>query len=527
MPQRVLSEDEFNAIRAAVVKAAPSGMDEAGFNRYVGPVMEHALGVAENTPAPVQGSAAGRFASNAGEMINPVAIAQGVWSAIRHPIDTATNMVTAQVDQGRQAIDLAKQGRYTEALGHAGAAALPVLGPVAAAAGEQMATGDVAGGLGKGVGLLASLEAPRAVNAGAKILRALPEGAAVAADTGAAARIADVMAPKVGANKARFGNMAADVAPKIAEDLAREGAPLSREGLHQMVQDKLGAAETALDAAHDARFKSTSTPTKPLLDALRAKRAALTSEAIDASDITPKAGVARTGDGTVSFTKTAVPLGEDVVPSPNAARVAVIDKAIEEVKKLGPLARYDPLRTMRMAYDGPAKAIYSPAMTTDYMTAQGGKLGAADVTGALRDTLSAMDPAVAKANAPYSLYRTANDVMDATAEVERTRPKVGRVIAARVMTTLIGEHAAGPAGAVAGYAIAPIIENALSRGMTTKLLTAASLKMLSNAIRKGNVGAVDTSLAQLKRLRVTAAAIQGNATSPSESQSQTTAGATP
>lgn len=526
MPQRVLSEDEFNAIRDAVVKSAPNGLDEAGFNRYVGPVMEHALGVAENTPAPVQGSAAGRFASNAGEMINPIAIAQGIWGAIRHPLDTAANIGSASLDQGKQALDLAKQGRYTEAAGHT-VAMLPVLGPAAAAAGEQIANGDVAGGLGKGFGLLASLEAPRGVNAAAKLVRALPEGAAVAADAGAAARVADVMAPKVGANKARFGNMAADVAPQIAEDIARDGAPLSREGLHQMVQDKLGAAEVALDAAHDARFKSAATPTKPLLDALRAKRAALTSPAIEASDITPQAGVDRAGDGTIAFTKTAVPLGEDVVPAPNADRVAVIDKAISEIKKLGPLAQYDPLRTMRQAYDGPAKAIYSPAVTADYMKAQGGKLGAADVTGALRDTLNTMDPSIAKANAPYSLYRTANDVLDATAEVERTRPKVGRVIAARVLTTLIGEHAAGAAGAVAGYAIAPVIENALSRGMTTKLLTATTLKMLSNAIRNGNVGAVDTSLAQLKRLRVTAAAIQGNATNPSESQSQTTAGATP
>lgn len=106
-----------------------------------------------------QGSALGRFASNAWEMLNPVSMVKGVVHAVAHPVDTAEALVGAQVGEGRKALDLARQGRYTEAAGHSAAFALPVLGPAAAAAGEQIAAGDVAGGLGKAGGLIAPLAA--------------------------------------------------------------------------------------------------------------------------------------------------------------------------------------------------------------------------------------------------------------------------------------------------------------------------------------------------------------------------------
>src|SRR5207247_10371873 len=119
------------------------------------------------------------------------------------------------------------------------------------------------------------------------------------------------------------------------------------------------------------------------------------------------------------------PLGADVVPGPNAARVAVIDQAVDELRQLGPEARYEPIRRIRQAYDSQAKTVYSPSVTADYLKAHGGKLGAADGTGTLREGLARWDPKTAAANSQYSLYRTANDVLEATAEVERTRPKVG------------------------------------------------------------------------------------------------------
>jgi hypothetical protein len=183
----------------------------------------------------------------------------------------------------------------------------------------------------------------------------------------------------------------------------------------------------------------------------------------------------------------------------NSDRIAMIDRAVEDLKTLGPKAPYEELRKMRQSYDGPAKAVYSPSMTTDFLKAQGGKFGAADVTGTLREALAKMDPATAAANEPYSLYRKMNDVLEATAEVERTRPKVGRAIAARVAGTFLGGTAGGGWGAAAGFFGGPFIEEAMSRGATYKLPLARGMSRLAEEIRKGNLQGVNSIINSLQR----------------------------
>lgn len=115
-----------------------------------------------------QGSAVGRFARGAWDMVNPIAMVEGVASAVRHPIDTAAGIVGAQVDQGRKALEAAREGRYSEAAGYGAAALLPVVGPVAAGIGEEIGRGDVAGGLGKAAGLLGPMVAARPAAAAAQ-----------------------------------------------------------------------------------------------------------------------------------------------------------------------------------------------------------------------------------------------------------------------------------------------------------------------------------------------------------------------
>ncbi len=167
---RTLSEQEYNDLVSQVLDHAPAGMDEANFNRYVGPAMEQALGVAENSPSPLIGSSMGRALSGVWKNINPVGMAQGLYSAVRHPIDTATGILSAQGEQLSKAGESFGQGRYVEAAGHGLAGALPIIGPAAAAAGERIGAGDVAGGVGEGAGLLGAMGAPKAIAAGAKRL---------------------------------------------------------------------------------------------------------------------------------------------------------------------------------------------------------------------------------------------------------------------------------------------------------------------------------------------------------------------
>ena len=91
----------------------------------------------------------------------------------------ASDVMNAQVGQGQQAIDQAKQGNYAEAAGHAGAALLPVLGPAAAQAGETIGSGETARGLGQATGLIGGVLLPHAVGP-----RLADAGAAVATRAG-------------------------------------------------------------------------------------------------------------------------------------------------------------------------------------------------------------------------------------------------------------------------------------------------------------------------------------------------------
>lgn len=520
----------------------------------------------QQAPQP-EGSAAGRFASGAWEMLNPISAVQGIAQAVRHPIDTASNILQQQGAQFSKAGEAYQQGRYSEMAGHAAAGVLPLIGPAAAEAGEQIGAGDVAGGLGKAAGLVAPVVGAKPVMQGVRKLASprVREAAAGALESGAAARVADTISPKVGQNKVRLGNRAETIAPSLAKDLVTDGAPLTREGFHAQVGAKLTAAEQGLDAASDARLAARTFETQPLIDALLEKRRQLTSEAVVADRPLPEyrgsaARVARESEFGVrpdaefgSETglsgadvpppvrgyrtpregrfanepqRAGVPIGSDVVPGPNGARVAVIDRAIAELEQLGPVTRYEPIRRLRQAYDGPAKVTYSPAVTPDYLAARGGALGAADVTGTLRDALAKWDPETAKANVDYSLYRTADDVMCATAETERARPRVGRQIMARLTGVLFGQQAGGPAGAVTGYVGGPLVDSALASGFTTKLKTAALMQRLAEAIRKGNVAETNSLTTQLealvKREMQTTAPVQvERTTSPSESPSGT------
>ena len=72
MPPRMLSEDEYNTIKARVLESIPSGLSEDEFYRVAKPKMEQALGEAENMPATPEGSAAGRALTGAWNVLNQI-----------------------------------------------------------------------------------------------------------------------------------------------------------------------------------------------------------------------------------------------------------------------------------------------------------------------------------------------------------------------------------------------------------------------------------------------------------------------
>lgn len=83
--------------------------------------------------------------------------ATGIGNAVLHPIDTARAMAKAQEDELIKAALAAKQGNYSGAGGHAMAAMLPVIGPVAANIGEEIGSGnEVARNVGRATALAIS-----------------------------------------------------------------------------------------------------------------------------------------------------------------------------------------------------------------------------------------------------------------------------------------------------------------------------------------------------------------------------------
>lgn len=422
----------------------------------------------------VEGGPVGRFLSNAWDTLNPMALIRAGAQLVNEPAATVGNIARAQIDQGRQAVDLARQGRLYEAGGHAGAAAMPIVGPAAAEAGEQIASGDYAGGAGRALGLVAPVALPRAVAAGARATRAVPgamrEGVATALERGAARRIKDTIAPVTGKNKANWNAVADRIAPKLAD---KQLAAWSREGYADAIESGFQDATAALDAATDAVSGSKMIRTRPIAEAIQGEIDALTTGGIK---------------------------GDRFVPEPYQARAAALQTALDEVRKLGSVANYQAIRTLRQAWDKRAaqSKVYAQS-ASEFATKEGGE-AAATAAGHMRESMAAAEPGVAAANAEWSLMKNARDVMAAKAEAEGARALQFPRTVARAGGAAAGAHTAGVPGAITAAFLSDAVEGLSRSGLTTKVQAARLMTRLAGAIRAGDATASASLAERLKRL---------------------------
>lgn len=487
-----------------------------------------AAGVA--TDAASEGSATSRFIGGVAKTLNPVTMVEGAYNAVRHPLDTAGSILQDNLQQLKQAGSDFQQGRYSEAVGHGAAGLLPVIGPAAARAGERIGSGDVAGGLGEGAGLLAPFAAGpamKAAGAGARgavaAARAVPAGAdamdavAALADRASTNRIVDVGGPKVGGNvKIRLNNKLADIAPQLARD--PDLSALSRQGLQAKVAAKLEEATANLDGASDSRLVSQQVKTAPLVAALDAKIADLTASPAEGTAIS-RQPITVNGKPATTWTNPDGPIGQKVEPGPNRAQIDTLKKIRDEVSGLGPVAPYESVRRIRQAWDQVAKVKYSPAMSPDFLAKQGEATAAMKGTGAIRDALSAADPQTATANAQYSLYKTANDVLQATEETERARPRVLRGIVARTGGAMVGAESGGMVGAGVGVLLGSVVERAAELAPTAKIVIARQLASVADLLRGGQGQQASDVLRSLaRRLPAKVAGPMGQETNGGSSQ---------
>ncbi len=428
-------------------------------------------GTPVQAPAEPPSGGIGRVASTFWDEANPLTAISGIIQAAKDPKAALAAAYEAHKAVKDKAVDEYNKGNYQDAAVHAFNAAIPFLGPKIDELAERGARGDWAGLIGGAAGVGASLKGPQAavgaVKAIAKVPAILPAAVADTAEAMSTKRMVDVMAPKGLSKSAKqLGNVAEKVAPQIAREPGLMS--VSRQGLAEAVGSKLDEAADALDQANAAR-PNTRIPTAPVLADLQQQRARFATSG-------------------------------GKVPEPFVERVSQIDNAIKEVRRLGPQASYDDLKVIRQAYDDRAKATYNAATTPNYGQALGQKQGAGDVAASIRSRLATADPATAEANARYSLFKNARDVMQATEEVERTKAKVGRQMMAKGLGAATGGELGGMPGMVAGYVLAPIIDSAVSSGVTTKIATARMLAQLADAVRSGKPAQVNSAILRLASL---------------------------
>lgn len=442
-------------------------------------------GIAPEPAGPVS-----RFVSNAVNAIKPWQRVSDIWEgpayAVRHPIDSAKLLggaiLGAQKDQFRKAGESfrrAGQERTVggailsgiEATGHGLAGALPVLGPAAAHAGEQIAQGDIAGGLGTATGLLAPSAAVKATPQIRSAAASVAGRVANAADRGATKRMVQAMAPVTGAKKAELAGMAQRVAPELAREPGL-GA-FSRSSLAAKLEERLADAGKAINDAFAQIPANRGYATGPILAGLQDARAKLMVVGSN---------------------------GKRFVPAESQARFDVITQAINDTQRLGQFASFENLNRVRQSLDAGAKKVYqaSPVQRTTADLERASAL--ADSADVYRQYLGQKQPSAAKANADYSLFKTATDVIRAAENAELTRagnfPRMLARTGGALTGAAVGGAEAGASGGVAGAAIGMLVsqavESAARSGATGKVFMARRLAELADALRKGQTARANT-----------------------------------
>lgn len=494
MPQRTLTEAEFNTIRDTLLKSAPDGLDEVNFQRWVGPRLEQALGEAENSNAPVSGAALRRFVSGAADMLNPVTAVKGAIGAVvpeawggTGPINTARNILNAQGEQFSKAADDYQQGHYSEMAGHAVAGVLPIVGPAAANAGEQIAEGDWAGGLGQGAGMLAPFAASKALTA--RVASKAKAGVPATLERQAANQVADrVLAP----GSVKYKGRAQAIAPEILKRNLKGG----REELAQAADEGMATSGQAIDDAIAAGGGPQSgVVIDPIVSQLRRR--------ID--DLTINGEPIKGAEGRVAGIQARIDQLERVAKQRQGLVTA--NQPTWNPKAIS----FDDLRRFRdEQYRLADEAKAYQRMGNPTLSDEG--FAAAESGSAIRSEFGRLSPDLASANADYSFFKTLGDALDPA----QGRPKVSApssgVTGGAAVSGAVAGQLMGPKAAFVMGVVRPWIQRMKSEP-AWQLADAQSKMRLAEAIRNGDV---PTAQALMVRIGEGVAI-----TNPNESQNRT------
>lgn len=383
-------------------------------------------------------SAAYRFASNLASTLDPRPLIE----MARSPIESAKGLVQAQTGQFSKAGERFQQGRYSEALGHGMAGMLPLIGPAAAGIGEQIGSGDVAGGLGAVTGAALPLGAVKAAGKAAPALR-----------KAAKKQYSQALRP----TKEVFKRKTERVVPQLLE---RREAAKSRQALQAKAQQRAGEALDRLKELEDAIPEGTKAKVGPVLKALE-------------KEIDRNIG-ARTKSGIIG----------------NEAAVKQLTKVWEQFVELGDDVSYQTVKRIRQIFDkevAEAGGFYGKTLK------EGSQIKAKqEAANAIRREIAKEHPDIAKVNAEYSLWKNVDEIVGET--IKRTEAQAPSLLG--TITTsggLAGGLAGGAAtGGIGGAVAGGVMTAAMIRGITGmfnspgwKMVSAVKKQQLADALASG------------------------------------------
>lgn len=474
---RTLSEQEFNAARDKAMASLPKGLTEPEFQRLIGPAMEQALGEAENTDPAVEGSATRRFLTNAGEVLNPVAAAKGIYHAVTDPVGTVVGVGQQMADQWSKAGTALEQGQPREALARAVSGSVPLVGPLVADIGEQVGRGDYAGAAGRVTGLAVPFGAQKALSA-----RATSRAATKAPmlEREAAQQVAgQVLAP----GNPKYRGQAQDIAPGI---LAR-GMRGNRLELQQAALEGMDDAAMRIDAAVDAAGGVKGVmPVQEILVGLRQRMGELKDSA------------------------------GNPLSSQAAVRIKKIEERVRRVQALGGrkgVVTYEDLKKIRdenyrIATEarGYEKAGNLSMVDEGYAAREAGSV--------IRDVFGRRIPDSMQPNADYAFFKTLNDILDpAIGRPKNMTPTAGVTGGARTTGAVIGAMTGSKAATFVASVVLPWVKERMADA-SWQLADAHSKMRLAQAMKRGDIGLMQSVMVNMGKAKV--------ATSSSQSQTPPT-----
>lgn len=435
-----MAQDWFTA-NAPKSQTAPSGGDWFTANApQVQPDFKTDNAVGPDGKNVVADGALSRFGSNFAQNLlpstTPSDYIQGPIYAAQHPVDSMSLILRALWDahagQARQTGDAAgrvmseptmagKAGAASEMLGHGLATVLPAVGPAAAHAGEQIGSGDIAGGLGSAAGLLT----PYALSAAKDATAGLRQTAADKLHGRAVEQYSQALNPTRKDTKV----MTQRVAP---EALSRRVKAGNLQKLEDVASTESAKAGAKVDDALQPHYADT-TDTMALVDKLEESKADYQGKAVD---------------------------GRTVVNDPD--RVGAIQKLQDTLMEYGDKISVESRVKLRRNWD----RIVNDAK--GFVTEDVGNKGWAAREGrsVLRENLKADVPNLDKLNADYSFWQSLEDIAHASNERKTGQKK-------NLVTTI-----AGAGGAIAAEAMMP------GSGLVKGGLQAALGAQLFSSVRK-------------------------------------------